>query len=70
MRLLPTFALALTIHASSFLTGDLRKDITKLQNCSLLENLWARKAEFNNFSLPYHNKLMNIMIPWYKQNCQ
>jgi hypothetical protein len=69
MRLLPTFALALTVSTSNFLTGDFKTDVNKLSNCSLLDNLWARKKEFNHFKLPYHNRLMRTMMPWYKQNC-
>lgn len=70
MKLLPTFALALTVSTQPFLSGDFQKDVTKLANCSLLQNLWQRRAEFNNFSTPYHNRLMRTMIPWYKQNCK
>jgi hypothetical protein len=69
MRILPTLALALTVNTNSLLTYDFKTDVNKLANCSLLENLWQRKAEFNNFSNPYHTKLFRALKPWYDKNC-
>ena len=70
MNILPVLGIVLTTGSTPFLTYNFQKDVDKLANCSLLENLWSRREEFKNFSDPYHNRLMRVLVPWYKENCK
>lgn len=69
MKLLPTIALSIGI-GQGFLTGDFRTDLYKLQNCSLLENLYNRKKEFTGSLTHYEMKLLRAIDPWYRANCK
>jgi hypothetical protein len=60
---------SLTVLGASLLTGDFQKDIDKLANCSILDNLLSRRQELGRELNTYEKKLYRVLYPWYKQNC-